>query len=876
MNLQWTNTVLDLSVPSSKYRTNYTLVIFQPYALGRFYDHVNQRDAEIDLAVQEINRDSEILPHTYVNLVRVNNWQPDMESVESYDTIDSGGYAVLAAINISQSNANAVVGEYFSKTALYSLEVFSYYQIPFCGADLPSVTFSDMIRYPYFFRMGTGSGFGDYIAQLLLYWKVKRVALVFGFDAESVAGGRDVANSFKKHGINVITLLTISRESFLRHDYTEGYKILRDVDARYIILLANPDTTADFYHLSRKHSLINERHVWIGWQNPIPDGAAENITSIYGPEAYDALQGYIYITPNPSGFQSNQFRQFNKTWTKLMDISPRYQPIKNRISSVGLYDCVKTLLIGVHKFMEANPQYTPEMLVNNSFRSLLTPLIFANTGYEGITADPIVINPNGDLDQAQLFISMNSSFFLDNLPWDETTGFGKTDSTGSMFIPLSNQPIFYGGGIKPPPDGLFYLPPEPPSVIGISLLVLGSLGILSSVFLIAFIIYNRKRRTIASMSPFYTIIFIIGTMLVDGAIISTIGEVNSLNCYLRSWGVMAAGFITFGSLLVKNSRLYILFYHKKYFKFYHRDDVMVAIFCIMVGLGLALIVAWTLTIGDPHTFSANADNSGFVHVCTIKASATNTSNSIITLVDSTFLASFTLFSSFTLVVFVSSSFGLQVNLATFALRLFTMWAVNFVNKAFLIIPKLVAMRYETTYHYSSNELTLVEKTGLQFPTKSLRMNFKIESESQIIPHLKLGGAYISYRFQQSYFWSSWKDCGMIVFSKDKTTWIVIDFDDGALAVRLSENDKLEVRRTIVRLQIENEGGDALKADLEFRNVHLVQRFCEGLENAKGISLRKGKGVMATSAETLRPSTSSGHVSYGQNLKGNESRDNVNL
>ncbi|KAJ3327551.1 hypothetical protein HDU76_011560 [Blyttiomyces sp. JEL0837] len=252
-----TDSVLDEAVPSSKFRTNYTLAIFQPYSLGRFYQSVNQRDAEIE---------------------------PDIDSVRSYEMIDSGGYAMLAAINVSQSNANAVVGEYFSKTAIKSLEVFNYYQ---------------------------------------------------------------------KHGINILTKIAISRENFLRHDYTEGYKILRDVDARYIIILADPDTTADFYYLSRKHSLINNKHVWIGWQNPIPISEAKNISSIYGPEANNALQGFIYITPNPSGLQSNQFQQFNKTWTKLVDISPRYQAIGKRISSVGMYDCAKTLLIGLHKDIEA-------------------------------------------------------------------------------------------------------------------------------------------------------------------------------------------------------------------------------------------------------------------------------------------------------------------------------------------------------------------------------------------------------------------------------------------------------------------------------------------------------------------------------------------
>ncbi|KAJ3327550.1 hypothetical protein HDU76_011559 [Blyttiomyces sp. JEL0837] len=409
------------TIPARKYRTNFTLVLFQPYAVGSFYSWVSQRDAQVELAVQEINQDPAILPDTYVNLVRANGWDPDTGRMD-YNTMDSGGYAIASAFNVSQSNVNAVVGGYYSKTAIFSVEVYSYYQIPFCGSDLTSPTLSDKNRYPYFFRMGTGDGFGDYIAQLLQYWKVTRVALVVGFDAWSVAGGLDAMTSFKRFGIQIITKIAISRDSYMRHDYTQNYRTLKQLDAR---VLPSGTLTLDE-------------------DNPVPDEG--DIITKYGPDAKDAIQGFILITSNPQSLDSPVVQKWNKTWAALMNESPRYQSIYNSFTNtyVGLYDCTKTMLIGVHKFLQSHPQYTPEMLVNNSIRSLLLPGVFAHTGYEGLTANPIELDKMGDLNAPQLFISMNYSLSIHDLPWDESTGFAKTDAFGTKLIPLSNLATLYG------------------------------------------------------------------------------------------------------------------------------------------------------------------------------------------------------------------------------------------------------------------------------------------------------------------------------------------------------------------------------------------------------------------------------------------------
>ncbi|KAJ3327780.1 hypothetical protein HDU76_011139 [Blyttiomyces sp. JEL0837] len=87
-------------IPASKIRTNVTIAIFLPYAIGDFYSLMEFEDAQIELAVNEINQDPDILPDTFINIIRVNNWDPDKST--DYNYVTSGGYATISAINVTQ------------------------------------------------------------------------------------------------------------------------------------------------------------------------------------------------------------------------------------------------------------------------------------------------------------------------------------------------------------------------------------------------------------------------------------------------------------------------------------------------------------------------------------------------------------------------------------------------------------------------------------------------------------------------------------------------------------------------------------------------------------------------------------------------------
>ncbi|KAJ3316986.1 hypothetical protein HDU76_001432 [Blyttiomyces sp. JEL0837] len=135
--------------------------------------------------------------------------------------------------------------------------------------------------------------------------------------------------------------------------------------------------------------------------------------------------------------------------------------------------------------------------------------------------------------------------------------------------------------------------------------------------------------------------------------------------------------------------------------------------------------------------------------------------------------------------------------------------------------------------------------GLQFPKRKKNMlsnvmggGFKTVSEKdkKMVPFMNLSGAYLSYRWGHILSsWSGWKKTRMVLFRKKTSTsgisWIGFDFDDGAIAVKLSDNDnELQISGTNAWLKLENEGGLQFQACLEFDKVYQLQAFAETWES----------------------------------------------
>ncbi|KAJ3327783.1 hypothetical protein HDU76_011142 [Blyttiomyces sp. JEL0837] len=325
--------------------------------------HIASQDIQIELAVNETNQDPTVLPETFVKIIRVNNWDP--EKSQEYLYSDSGGYASVRAIDTAQhKDVVAVIGEYYSKTAVFRM--------------MSSVTRDSAV-----------------LASWLKYANIKRVAIVSGFDKLSVTTRPIFERTFTSNGINIITNIYISADSYNNNDYREAYATLKSVDARYIILIASAGITTDFYVRANSHALIGQRYVWFGI-NP-PTGEYFDMKKVYGADAAKLVDGFLYVAP---GFDlaSPQAVKFDQKWSELMKSDPILPTWIETTSAAQPYDCVKALVYGLHEFLLKNPHYTPEMLSNRTLNEYLLPPVFSKTGYEGVSANPITLSVDGNLE----------------------------------------------------------------------------------------------------------------------------------------------------------------------------------------------------------------------------------------------------------------------------------------------------------------------------------------------------------------------------------------------------------------------------------------------------------------------------------------------
>ncbi|KAJ3319136.1 hypothetical protein HDU76_000632 [Blyttiomyces sp. JEL0837] len=259
------------TILESKHRTNITIASFLPFAIGDFYPAISLEDLIMEMAINEVNEDPNILPDTSVNLVRYNSWDPDYSADWPY--VNSGGFAMKNAMDVAQSGVIAAVGEYFSKSTIFSAEVFSVYKIPFCAVAASSAKLSNKHQYPYVIRMlPSVTLIMKGHLRMLQSWNVKRVALVVGYDILSRDAAKLVEKYFTEGGVTIITRIDLTNIMVKDHDYKLSYSTLIQVDAR-------------------NYSLISPKHIWMGTNEPKVSWT--DTIDVYGPEVIDLSIGFV-------------------------------------------------------------------------------------------------------------------------------------------------------------------------------------------------------------------------------------------------------------------------------------------------------------------------------------------------------------------------------------------------------------------------------------------------------------------------------------------------------------------------------------------------------------------------------------------------------
>jgi hypothetical protein len=193
---------------------------------------------------------------------------------------------------------------------------------------------------------------GDHFAKLLKWMGVKRVAIISG---PSFSSGQslkyirdDFHSAFAKSSIAVITSLRTSF-NISKNDTTQLENIfqeLKRVDARYILILADPVTTADIYFNGAKnYGYISSKHVWLSLNYPA-DYDNRNLTVGYYENAYNDLNGFIhpYIDRIPKNTE-----RFNQEWSKLLKLQPERFISSGYVNpkTYNAYDCTMILLYGL-------------------------------------------------------------------------------------------------------------------------------------------------------------------------------------------------------------------------------------------------------------------------------------------------------------------------------------------------------------------------------------------------------------------------------------------------------------------------------------------------------------------------------------------------
>ncbi|KAJ3313510.1 hypothetical protein HDU76_002633 [Blyttiomyces sp. JEL0837] len=371
------------AIASSKLKTNITVAVYLPYVITDPSSAAvfSVMDAAAELAIDLVNNDPNVLSDTFVNIKKFNSWDPEIPE-NLFDLLNSGGYAVSASINVSESGVVAVMGDFSGTSTSFSAQIFSQYEIPFCGPTQGGVLFSDKNKYKYLFRMMGGVGYGNYLLQLLRALKVKRVAIVTAFDPVSQGLAQDTQRTLTEGKINILTKLVIRRDAYLQKNYDPLFNTLKHVDARYIIIFAGPYVTMDFFFKAGDAGLVDEHHAFIGYNPPVPaHGDFEN--PAFTEPANKYFSGYLTIVPDMPDEPAYPMQRFMEAWAQHKSMYPQKYPELNPATiffAINSYDCTSLILAGLDKLLKDNPNYTPEMLANRQLQSLLTPDKFANTG----------------------------------------------------------------------------------------------------------------------------------------------------------------------------------------------------------------------------------------------------------------------------------------------------------------------------------------------------------------------------------------------------------------------------------------------------------------------------------------------------------------
>ncbi|ORY40002.1 hypothetical protein BCR33DRAFT_740656 [Rhizoclosmatium globosum] len=327
-----------------------------PYAINdpQISLDIRANDAAAELAVSDFNAQH---PSVHFNILRKNIWDPAYAT--NWTLVDSGGYAIIETVNLTRTyEVVAAFGDYLSSTTFFTAEMLSYFGIPMCGATQTDPSLKDMVNIPYFMRMQNGQDYGESLALLLTAWNVTRLSVVIASDTLSTAYGTDILTYLKTYNITVQAQVYLTPQMQASGDYSFPLESLQQSQSRfhqihnypsssnnptqnrYFFICADSTLTADFYYAARDAGITGSGvFVWMGINRPYV-GTIGQQTALYGNNAINDLQGFMWLKNDLKGMLDPSVVAFTERYPLT---SQGGLPSYVRQS----YDCAQILMTGL-------------------------------------------------------------------------------------------------------------------------------------------------------------------------------------------------------------------------------------------------------------------------------------------------------------------------------------------------------------------------------------------------------------------------------------------------------------------------------------------------------------------------------------------------
>ncbi|KAJ3208761.1 hypothetical protein HDU67_006571 [Dinochytrium kinnereticum] len=525
------------------------------------------------------------------------------------------------------------------------------------------------------------------------------------------------------------------------------------------------------------------------------------------------------------------------------------------------YDCVKTMLIGMTQVMRAR-NATAQMLVAGALKPFLGASAFQNTNYSGVTYNPILLNDQGDLSVSYMFTSLTGDNYRTVNSFTNVDAFGVTDITGTTFA-FQKSPTFFNGSSIPPLD-------RPKPVIpfesvnnlasggGITLVVLEVTGVLFSLLCFVIVLVYRDQKVFKTASPPFCIVFVIGTLLSYASNVFFIGRVTRANCELQLWLPLLGFSMVFGSIVVKNARVYYLFNnnHGALLKYMKDPPLLCATFMFVALEGMLLGLRTGLMDIQP-TLYVNSEEM-YIYVCS--SANSNEQKVVIALyvynVSLIVLAGYlsyltrnvhasyseSVFMSAVVVAFIFVGSTILPILLTMEpsawnimIRTVAVWTLTTFTLVSMFGSKVLTIYFaarntpkgESTLGsasgskkgYSKGATTDVEEEDLK-PEKDDVKTFKF---------LDLGG--IIFQIKTTPFWSRWYEGYLSINRLGDRIWIAVEEPERARALHLSPEIKVMTENTYVNISNPRSEVMGLKIRpfqlrLEYESPEICEKFVQ--------------------------------------------------